>query len=528
MGDANMGLTTHYDALAPGRVVHVRHEAFAVAAAEGYARATGDVGVATVSMGPALTNCATALVTAARSREAVVIITGSPPTGLQAMDQARFTKACEAQWIECESVSDVADGFWLARSERSPVVLSVPLAKSPDQVENDLYRSRQVDRRAMVIPKPDDVDRATSWLASVQRPIVVVGRGALGALADVERLASLIGAPIATTLRVKGALASSPLCIGTAGGYSTPEAIRAFKAADGVLAIGASLGSHTTDQGCLFPDASVAHIDLDPGRLTSVDLPIQASAEEALPTLVEQVVALGIARRPWFSIKQESAIDIDLEAHRPTIEHGRIDPRLLIRSLDSCLPDDAVVVADLGHFHGFVCSFLGSSRDRRFDVCPGFSSIGLGLPTAIGLATAQPERPVVLFTGDGGLMQSLTALDTVTRYSLRLFIVVVNDGALGAEYQKLRAYRMEPSGSVWEPPDFAAIANVVGIEGERIFAAEDVRSHVAAFAETLAPRLIDCQVSRQVMNAMYRRHLLGDESGDRDAGNPLATTVSNS
>lgn len=518
MGDANMMWLATIAGLDGVRNHHARHEAGALAMADGYARATGRVGVATVTCGPGLTNLATSLVAAVRYRVPLVLVAGDTPmgdtNGIQSLDQVRFAEACGARVRVVSSparaLQEVATAFRIARTERVPVLLDLPM----DVQEQDLPGTYAYTPAAPAesdagtfVPSDAVLDRLAGLLASADRPVVLIGRGAVepDARDDVERLAARIGAPVATTLLAKGAWAGRPYDLGIAGTFSSSRTSGLLADADVVLAVGASLNEFTTVNGTLFGTARVAQI-------VDVALPV------AHPSVRVDVQAVGLAG------PTVRALDALLEAggHRATglrteallarlaepeprddyatgtAEPDRLDPRDVAAVIDRGLADDELVIHGAGHFWAFTIHGVGGGRSRRFLFTNGFGACGQGLPVAVGAAAGRDDVPVTCIEGDTSILMNLQELDTTARLGLPLRIVIMNDGAMGAELHKLRVRGIDGEEAVIPDADLVGAATALGLRAIRPTTLADLE---LALKEDPAegPILIDVPIAREVV-----------------------------
>ena len=302
MGDANMYWSAAMADNHGVRLIHARHEHCAVAMADFYARATGKVGVASVTCGPGYTQIMTALTMAARGNAPVVVFAGDAPLGaswyVQQIDQAPLALATGAGFVPIRTVDraldNVREAFYLARTERRPVVLSVPLDLQkeafpylPDYTPStDLLPRQQV-----VMLDPALVDEVVRMVAEAQRPVVIGGRGAIwsGAKEGLETLAEETGALLATTLLAKGLFDGNPFALDIAGTFSSDLAREFFAESDLVIGAGAGLGHFTTEGGYLYPNAKVVQIDTSPHGLwqglRTADLHIHADARATAETI---------------------------------------------------------------------------------------------------------------------------------------------------------------------------------------------------------------------------------------------------
>src|SRR3984893_10023064 len=275
MGDGNMYWMQALHDLGV-ELLEVRHEGAGLGMADGWARATHTPGVCTATCGPGVTQLATALVTAARAQSQVVAFVGEAPTTdedyVQRFDQSRFTAACEAGFVRVLSPDTayeaVRKAFYQARLESRPILLSAPMdTKQMTMDEDDEYvPSSTIFPSERVYPNPESIERAADIVASSQKPIVIVGRGAMwsGSGDAVLKLARRIGALVATTLMAKNWLSDADYYAGISGFYGTRTALELFQEADCVIAVGASLNNYTTEHGYLYPQARYIQLDASP------------------------------------------------------------------------------------------------------------------------------------------------------------------------------------------------------------------------------------------------------------------------
>lgn len=186
------------------------------------------------------------------------------------------------------------------------------------------------------------------------------------------------------------------------------------------------------------------------------------------------------------------------------LEPGQVDPRRVVGRMDEVLPDDCTVVIGAGHFMSFPIMYLSGKR-RRFLYTYDFGCIGQAIPTAFGISSAEPSRRVVVFEGDGSAMMNIHEFDTLARYQPRLMVVVINDGALGAEYHKLRSKKMDPEVSVIGPADFASIGRGFGNPAGTIAELDDVDREVNAFLQSDGPRIVDVRSTPTVVSRRTRK-----------------------
>ncbi len=514
MGDANMYWMSSLTALGV-RNVHARHENAAVAMADGYARATGNVGVATVTSGPGLMHAGNALTAAARYGTPMVLFAGDTVPGdtsaLQYLDHRALANTCG---IHCEAVvsagralDSVRAAFDRARSLREPVLLSVPMniqdetlpfeySYQPSPVRGDLEAT---------VPTADALHDAAELIACSSRPIILVGDGALtgGALDAVVQLGDRIGALYATTLRAKGALGDSEWSIGVAGGFSRPGAEAVFGEADLVIGVGASMNHFTRREGHLFSQARTIQIADRPAAAVRGAEPVNrflhGDARHTVELLDELLAAADVQNSGFRSSFTPQAWDPYADAVRASDPANGMDPRELIEQLEAVIPDGAMIVSGAGHFWSFVARGLTGRGGRRYMYCLGFGSIGQALPVAIGAQIGRPDSPIVVIDGDSSILMHLVELDTAVRSGCHLLTVVMDDDAMGAELHKLNLKGVPSEDALVLTPDLARIAEGLGAVGRLARTSEDLVSQLDAF-DWRSVCLIDAKVTREIVD----------------------------
>src|SRR3984893_5712587 len=332
-------------------------------------------------------------------------------------------------------------------------------------------------------PSSAEIHKVADLLIASQRPIFIAGRGALkpNARAEIEELAELAGALLATSAVAGGLFAGNPWSVGITGGFASPLAAELIGDSDLLVSFGASLNMWSTRHGRLVgPSAKVVQVDIDPdaiGGHIQADAGIVGDSTATARALSAALKARGIRRPGRRSRALAERIASGAWAQQPYEEvdsTGRIDPRTLSVALEEALPSDRTLVVDSGHFMGWAPMYLDLSADRGFIFTQSFQSIGLGLATAIGAAVARPDRLTVAALGDGGLLMSLPELETVARLGLNLLIVVYNDPAYGAEVHHFATLGRPLDIVRFPDTDFAAIARACGLEGLTVQSPEDL------------------------------------------------------
>jgi thiamine pyrophosphate-dependent acetolactate synthase large subunit-like protein len=523
LGDANMNWAARL-AEQGCRMVYVRHEHCALAAAMAYARKNGDVGVASVTCGPGVTQLITALPAAVRAHLPLVVFAGEAPLKSgwynQEIDQAPLITATGAAYHRLHMPERmpvaVRDAFLQARRERRPVLIGIPfdLQSRPwDGPVNLPRRSRELlPRTSPMPPHPVDVASAAKLLAEAERVVVLAGLGAVeaGAGAACRALAAKVGGLLSTTLPARGLFHDDPFCIGISGSFTPEVGLEYLAQADFVIAVGCSLAYHAGGGGQLWPKAKMLQIDIDPVGVSQgqevARHHLRADARLGVEALIAALPARsGGGSGSWRSDAMAARIrDSKPDSHVFEIEPGLLDPRRVVEALEEALPRDWEMVNSGGHCSWFFAQ-MPSRPQEKFLTIREFGAIGNGISFAMGVAAARPDRTVVLFDGDGSLMMHVQELETIKRHGLNILIVVMNDGAYGSELHKMRSEGMTEEGSVFGYCDFAGIARGFGLAGKTFRSLENLPKLVAEFAASSGAAVWDFHVSDKVVSPTIRR-----------------------
>lgn len=522
LGDGNMHWAASLTDLGV-RGIYARHEHCACAMATMYSNATGKVGVASVTCGPGLTQTMTALATAVEAHIPLVVFAGESPINAafynQHIDQVPLVRATGAHYIAGHSVARITDyvrdAFFMARTERRPVVVGVPL----DLQQQPLGRPFSYVPSTAFIPQlsravsgPADVERAIDAITHAERVVVLAGRGALlsGAQQECEKLADACGGMLATTLPMRGMFDHHPFGLGISGGYARAAGKKLLREADLVVVVGASLSSFTRDSGRLFDTATVIQIDTQPiglkHGLKAADIYLRADAKQGLQAILADLPATLPDRR-WRNdaVAREIADPVaDNTQFSPQPE--LLDPRDAVAAIDSVIPKDWEIVNSSGHCAFFTAQLRGR-RPENFNVIREFGAIGNGLSYAMGVAAAKPDKTIVLLDGDGSLMMHAQELETVRRHGLRLLICVLNDGAYGSEIHKMHADGINDRGAMFGRGDIAAIARGFGLRGAKINHLDQFSKFFEEFRADGQATLWDIHVADNVTSPVMRAHV---------------------
>ncbi|AEI83008.1 acetolactate synthase 3 large subunit (plasmid) [Cupriavidus necator N-1] len=538
-----------YDAIASQTGLEhllVRHEQAAVHAADGYARASGEVGVALVTSGPGLTNAVTGIATAYFDSIPLVVLSGNVPTTMigedafQECDAVGITRPIVKHNFLISDIGNLAvtlkKAFHLARTGRpGPVLVDIPkdiaLASAPfhypDKVEIRSYRPA-------VEGHEGQIRHAAQLLREARRPYLYVGGGAVtaGATVALRELAALADAPVTTTLMALGAFsATDPRYLGMPGMHGTYEANRTMQECDVLVAIGARFDDRVIGNVadfCATP-RQIVHIDIDPasiGKRVRPTVPIVGDARRVLEKLT---AALREARTP-LADRADWWRRIDSWRARRCLAYvrdgQRIKPQYVIETLSRLAGGDAIICSDVGQHQMWAAQHYRFTQPRRWINSGGLGTMGVGLPYAMGVKHAFPERDVIAITGDGSIQMCIQELSTCKQYDLPVKIVSLNNGYLGMVRQLQHVeYERRYSQSYMEAlPDFPALARAYGHIGLSVNTEADVEPALRdALAQKTRTVFLDIHVdgSENVWPMIPGGHGLGEmllgESTSTDA-----------
>ncbi len=501
-----------YDALAKYPQIHhvlVRHEQAAAHAADGYARATGKVGVCVATSGPGATNLVTGIATAYLDSAPIVALTAQVATsviGTDAFQEVNITgitlPITKHNYLvrRPEDLPRIMrEAFYLARSGRpGPVLVDLPRDvltsrlnfAYPERVSRPGYRPVQHGH-------PYQIERAAKVIAEAKRPVVVAGHGIsiANAWEELRLFVELINAPVVTTLLGISAIPGDhPLCLGMAGMHGVAWANLAVQNADLLIVLGMRMDDRFTGSLQHFaPGAKVVQIDVDPaeiGKRVPVLVPIVGDVRLTLQSLLGQTPALDHGE--WLA-----QIATWRERHPLITGEGRLPPQEVIRTLNRATRGEAVVVSDVGQHQMWVAQHYVFRRLNTFFTSGGLGTMGYSLPASLGVQAAHPDEPVWVVVGDGSFQMNMQELATIAQERLPIKIVLMNNGYLGMvrQWQEL-FHGARYIGTPIQGPDFVGLANTFGIAGRRVTAATDLEAAFAGAKRTEGPFLLDCHVDR--------------------------------
>lgn len=513
LGDANLFVVDHFVRRCGGEFVEVAHEAGAVLAALGWASVSGRTGVATVTCGPALTNTLTALIEGVKARLPIVLVTGETTSKwkyyLQAVPQRELVAATGAGFeqatLHARIGAELAYAFRRADVERRPIVFNLPPYDLQWQELGDCRPVRfSTHRRAAQAVDSPDLDAAIGMIATAKRPLILAGLGVVkaGARDAVLQLARRLEAPLMTTLRAKDLYRGDPLNLDVMGISSSPAALEVVVASDCIAAFGASLNFITTGDGALMRNKRVVLVNDDPeeiGKHMSPDAAVIGDCGSVAHRMIHWLDEAEVAPSGFAS---EDGVRTALAAAAappvaPAAPGGALQIEAVLQAIEPMIGPDRVLVTGVGRSPGHAWKAFHVAEPRLFVPGHSFGAIGMGLGHAIGAAKAEPGRPTVLVTGDGGFMLGdLVEFHTAVRQQLDIVIVICNDSGYGAEHIQFRDRDMDPAISHIRWPDFAPMAQALGGQGLTVRSLEDLAAVGAAIAGRTrkGPILIDVKV----------------------------------
>jgi acetolactate synthase-1/2/3 large subunit len=492
----------------PLRHVLMRHEQAAAHAADGYARATGKVGVCFATSGPGATNLVTGLATAYADSSPMVAFTGQVAArfiGTDAFQEVDITGISLPATKHNYLVADVRElptvikeAFHIARTGRPGPVL-IDVAKDVQAAEIEYVYPDEVNLPGYVFPKHDlssPIQQAATMINKAQKPAVIAGHGVVlsNTEDELQALVEKADIPVVTTLLGIGAIPEThPLCLGMAGMHGEGHANMALTEADLVVSLGCRFDDRLTGPVNQFlQQAQVIHIDLDPveiGKVVRPDLGIVGDLREVLPALVPLIEAAShpswLARtQVW---RKESARRDVL-----TQETDALLPQYVIRQIWHATHGDAVMVSDVGQNQMWEAQYFLHHRRRGLISSGGQGTMGFALPAAIGAQMALPGEQVWVTAGDGGFQMNIQELATVAQENLPIKIAILNNGFLGMvrQWQEI-FFEKRYSGTVLSGPDFAMVAQAYGIPGITVREKSEVVPAVEQATAMDGPVLID-------------------------------------
>ncbi|MFD1827283.1 MULTISPECIES: acetolactate synthase large subunit [Mumia] len=511
------------------RHILVRHEQGAGHAAQGYAVASGRVGVCMATSGPGATNLVTAIADAYMDSVPIVAVTGQVPSraiGTDAFQEADIrgitmpiTKHSFLVTDPAEIPRAVAEAFHIASTGRPGPVL-VDISKDALQALTTFTWPTEVQLpgyRPTTKPHGKQVREAARLIAEAQRPVLYVGGGVVKANASTELkvLAEMTGIPVVTTLMARGVFPDShPLHLGMPGMHGTVAAVGALQKSDLLISLGARFDDRVTGELASFaPDAKVIHADIDPAEISknrTADVPIVGDAREVIADLVVALQA-EYAEKPadysaWSAHMQDVAQRWPLGYDEPT--DGSMSPQRVIQRIGEIAGPDATYTAGVGQHQMWAANFIGHERPARWINSGGMGTMGFSVPAAMGAQVARPGEVVWAIDGDGCFQMTNQELATCALEGIPIKVAIINNSSLGMVRQWQTLFYegrysntdLQTGPDAARIPDFVKLADAYGCVGLRCESPDDLDDVIAkAMSITDVPVVIDFVVHRDAM-----------------------------
>ena len=506
-----------YDMLYDSDLRHilVRHEQCAAHAAEGYARASGKVGVCLATSGPGATNLVTGIANAYMDSSPLIAITGQVVSNLigndafQEVDIIGITMPITKHSYQPKDPNDIPSvintSFEIASTGRcGPVLIDVP--KEVQEGELDEYVLGTIPTpgyKPTIKGNSKQIAKAAKMLLEAEKPFILAGGGTIlaGASEEVKKLAELIKAPIATSLMGKGIIdEKDDLSIGMLGMHGKEVANQNVNDCDCLLAIGCRFSDRTTGRlDAFLPDAKVIHIDIDPaeiGKNVPVDLPIVGDAKIVLGQLIKELEGSTVDESAWF----KSIVNFK-KSTMPRVSYNDLPlkPQQVIKEIAKSITEDTIVTTDVGIHQMWAAHFLDISKPRKFISSGGLGTMGFGFPAAIGAKVACPDDPVVSINGDGGFLMVCQELATVREYDIPVIAVVLENRTLGMVYQwqSLLYNERHSQTLLGNSPDFVKLAESFGVNGVRITKPGETKEALSSAIKDNEPVLLNVVIDSE-------------------------------
>jgi len=499
-----------------------RHEQAGTHAADGYARATGKVGVAIATSGPGATNTVTAIATAYMDSIPMVIVTGQVPTALigndafQEVDIIGITRPCTKHSFLIRDVKDIATimkkAFYIARTGRpGPVLVDFP--KDIQVAMGEFTYPDSVDIRSYkptVEGHPRQVEKACKMIMESRKPVLYVGGGVvLGDAAEqLTTLSRNLEIPVTTTLMGLGSFpGDDPLSLGMLGMHGAYCANMAMTHSDLIIAVGSRFDDRVTGKLATFaPHAKIIHVDVDPTSIKKnvrVDLPIVGDVKDVLAQMIKvtdkekaKVTDFVASLTTWHEEISEWK-----EKHPISYKSSTtiIKPQFVIQKLRELSDDDAIISTDVGQHQMWTAQFFQFNRPRTLLTSGGLGTMGYGLPAAMGAQAAFPGRQVITICGDGGVQMNIQEMATLVQNRLPVKIVILNNNFLGMvrQWQELFFDKRYSQTCMELPIDYIKLADAYGAKGFLATKPDEVESVIQQGFAVDGPVIMEFKIARE-------------------------------
>lgn len=496
-----------------------RHEQGAAHEADGYARASGKCGVCLATSGPGATNLVTGIMTAHMDSIPLLAITGQVCSHLlgkdafQESDIVGITMPVTKNNYLVKDIRDmirtVKEAYYLATTGRpGPVLVDITRDAQLDVISYEEFEAIFNEPISIegydpnYIGHPKQIKKAIDLLKGAKRPLIIAGHGVLlsDATEELYKLATTCQVPVVNTLLGLGSFPGEhQLSLGMLGMHGTVYANYAVNEADVVLALGIRFDDRIAGVPKEFcKDATIIHVDIDPaeiGKNKLIDIPIVGDLKHVLNEINHELTPQ--THESWLERIREWREEYPIRV-RPH-EGNSLLPQKVIQEIDNIVKGNAIVVTDVGQHQMWTSQFITFSKPNTIITSGGAGTMGFGLPAAIGAQVAQPDKKVVLITGDGGLQMNSQELLLLKAYNIPVKVVIINNGFLGMvrQWQELFNQRRYSFVDLEVNPDFEILAKAYGVQGVTLYTIEELRSQLRDLILSDEPVVINCVVERE-------------------------------
>ena len=516
--------------------VLVRHEQAATHMADGYARATGEVGVVLATSGPGVTNCVTGIATAYMDSIPMVLLAGQVPTNLigedafQETDIVGCTRTIVKHSYNCRNTVDIpamiAKAMYLASSGRpGPVVIELPKDTVNPAIKHPYHLPTDISFRSYN-PKPEvheeQIEHLVNRLSHSERPIIYAGGGIVNANAAelLREFSEKLNAPVVNTLMGLGGMPGThENFAGMLGMHGSVVANKTIANADLIIALGVRFDDRVTNNVKKFcPDAKIIHVDVDAtiiDKIVAANIGIVGCVEVVLEQILEQMEFMKMAtpsRKDWWGyindLREQTAVK-----YEPSDEV--IKPQSVIEALYRITDGDAYITSDVGQHQMFAAQYYPFDKPRRWINSGGAGTMGFGLPAAMGVKVAYPDADVVCVTGDGSIQMNIQELSTCLQYDLNVKIISLNNRSLGMvrQWQDMLYDKRHSHSYMDSLPDFVKLAEAYEHVGIRIDSMSELESSLE-YAMSLKDRLVFVDILIDETEHVYPMQIKGGAVDD--------------
>ncbi len=496
------------------RHILVRHEQCAAHAADGYARASGKVGVCIGTSGPGATNLVTGIATAYMDSSPIVAIAGQVATGLigndafQEVDTIGMTMPITKHNFQPMNSQEIPEiiktAFYIAGTGRpGPVVVDLP--KDVQEQELDMDKEVRIDLPGYKPTRkghPLQIKRAANLIANSKKPVILAGGGVIlsGSSEELIKLAGIIDAPVVTSLLGKGSFPEDhPFSLGMLGMHGTKTSNYMVDECDCLIAVGCRFSDRTTGNVAEFAkNAKIIHIDIDPaeiGKNVEVDIPIVGDAKITLSSLIKALNQNNTSGNTdeWMKYVQNFKRS---SSPRTSFNDVPLKPQQVIKEIMNATDEETIVTTDVGLNQMWMAHYFKVKHPRTFLSSGGLGTMGFGFPAAMGAKVAKPETDVVAICGDGGFLMVSQDLATIKEYDIPVVICILDNRYLGmvAQWQKLFYEKRLSHTHLGEVPDFVKLAEAFGVSAYRVEKPGEVQETLKNAINSGEPTLIDITI----------------------------------